>query len=71
MGQDGRDINYTTDEDGKRWLVDDNGNPVYSGGSRVPGPAREKSSSGFTYYDDSQGHCSFCGSLTCRGGCFK
>ncbi|MEN9919930.1 MAG: hypothetical protein RL662_2366 [Bacteroidota bacterium] len=26
---------------------------------------------GFTLYDSSAGHCSFCGSITCNGGCFK
>jgi len=28
-------------------------------------------SSGFTTYDSSNGHCLLCGSLACRGTCFK
>jgi len=70
--RDGRDIHHTTDEDGRHWATDSNGQPVYSGGQRVPGPARKTSKPGeFTTYDNSQGHCSLCGSLTCNGGCFK
>jgi hypothetical protein len=26
---------------------------------------------GFTTYDTSNGHCGLCGSLRCRGNCFK
>lgn len=33
------------------------------------GPIRDNS--GFTTYDTSAGHCGLCGSLTCRGQCFK
>lgn len=63
--------NWTTDEDGKNWLVKD-GKAVRDGrGDRVPGPARKSTSSGFTTYDTSQGHCGLCGRLTCSGGCFK
>ena len=71
MPTDPRDQNWVTDENGDRWLVDENGNYVTSGSDRVPGPARRLSDDEWLEFDDSQGHCAFCGSLTCRGGCFK
>ena len=67
---DGRDINWRTDESGKRWLIDENGNDVKVNGERIPGPA-QKNPGKFTTYDTSGGRCGLCGSLTCRGGCFK
>lgn len=54
------------DEDGKPYVLDENGNkrpPLRS--------AKEPSSSGFTTYDTSQGHCGLCGSISCRGSCFR
>jgi len=54
------------DEGGKPYVLDEAGN------KRPPMHAEPiKSNSGFTTYDSSQGHCELCGSLTCRGGCFK
>lgn len=42
------------------------------GNKRIPMQTRRATvSSGFTSFDDSNGHCGFCGSLTCRGTCFK
>jgi hypothetical protein len=42
------------------------------GVSRIPMQTKRKAvTSGFTHYDTSNGHCAFCGSLTCNGGCFK
>lgn len=32
---------------------------------------RETSSSGWSYFDTSHGHCGLCGSLGCAGRCFK
>lgn len=32
---------------------------------------KTETSSGFTTYDTSQGHCGLCGRLDCNGGCFK
>ncbi len=54
------------DENGNEYVLDEHGN-------RMPPMHTSKSSksSGFTVYDTSQGHCGFCGSLTCNGRCFK
>ncbi len=54
------------DEYGEEYVLDENGN-------KRPTMQTSKmyKSSGFTHYDDNQGHCSLCGSLTCRGSCFK
>ena len=54
------------DEYGEEYVLDENGNRQTPMQSRV---ASKKS--GFTTYDDSKGHCSFCGRLSCRGECFK
>lgn len=72
--QDGRDNRVFVDEDGKHWLTDGNGNLVKDEfGNNIPPTQMTKTqtSSGFTTYDTSQGHCPFCGRLTCRGSCFK
>lgn len=71
--RDGRDQRFATDEHGTTYLTDKAGNPVTdASGNRIPGPApRLTSSSGFTHYDTAQGHCGLCGSLTCRGNCFR
>jgi hypothetical protein len=58
--------NIYVDEDGKRYVLDERGN------KRPPIRSERISQIGqFTEYDSSQGHCGLCGSLTCRGGCFK
>ena len=72
--EDERDRKYSTDESGNTWLIDKSGEFVTDGrGGRIPGPARAIPDpiSGFTTYDSSRGHCGLCGSLTCRGSCFK
>ena len=54
------------DENGKPYVLDERGNhrpPMQSEVISKPGE--------FTIFDSSQGHCSLCGRLTCRGGCFK
>lgn len=54
------------DENGEPYVRDENGNkrpPMQS--------AKINDNSGFTTYDDSQGHCALCGSISCRGSCFK
>jgi len=54
------------DPDGRRYVLDENGNrrpPMQS----EPVPCK----SGFLTFDDSEGHCPLCGQLTCRGGCFR
>jgi beta-xylosidase len=63
-----------TDTDGKKWLVNENGEylrdehglkiqPQHSTVISKPGE--------FTIYDSSNGHCALCGSLRCIGNCFK
>ncbi len=54
------------DEWGTSYVLDERGNkivPMQSSVISEPGK--------FLLFDDSQGHCALCGSLTCRGGCFK
>lgn len=63
-----------TDQSGKSFLVDENGNFLRDErGQKIPPQhAKVLSKPGeFTYYDSSQGHCGLCGSLTCTGTCFK
>jgi hypothetical protein len=62
--RDGQRIHF--DEFGEEYVRDEQGN-------RLPPMRTTKSttSSGFTTYDSSQGHCGLCGMLTCRGNCFK
>ena len=58
---------YRFDENGKPYVLDEHGNkrpPIQS----VKNP---DDGSGFTTFDDSQGHCPLCGNISCRGGCFK
>lgn len=67
--QDGRDERERHDENGDSWLVDQEGRYVTDGrGNRIPGSARREPGG---FYDTSRGHCGMCGSLMCRGGCFK
>ena len=76
--QDGRDRRHTVDESGNTWLTDASGKIVTDGsGNRVPGPAKplgpppSHPSQGYSFYDESRGHCGLCGRLTCNGRCFK
>lgn len=73
MSTDDRDIRTTMDENGNTWLTDSEGHRIRDDrGDYIPGPAKKLiSKSGFTTYDISQGHCGLCGSLRCRGECFK
>ena len=54
------------DKDGKAYALDELGN-------HIPLMQIEPTNyvDGWADYDTSQGHCGLCGSLTCRGGCFK
>lgn len=71
MSSDFRDAysNTYVDENGKYHYRDSDGK-VHWG---IPAPkSRVISKPGeFTEYDSSQGHCGLCGSISCRGGCFK
>lgn len=63
-----------TDENGKRWLVTQDGEFITDErGEKVPAMHSEIISKPgeFIIHDDSQGHCCFCGRLTCRGSCFR
>lgn len=59
----------------KQIVVDDDDHEVEVDAKGRTRPAMQlkhsKQASGFTYFDSDQGHCCFCGSLTCNGGCFK
>ena len=59
-------------------ILDAEGKIVTDGsGNRVPGPAKplgpppRHPSQGYSFYDESRGHCGLCGRLTCNGRCFK
>lgn len=72
--QDSRDNRTTTDENGDEWLTDENGNLLKDELGRNVPPTQSKKISkdgDFTVFDSSNGHCGLCGSLYCRGGCFK
>jgi len=68
---DGRDIRVRTDRFGDEWVVDKDGKDVIVDGQRIPPPRKTSKPGEFTTYDTSGGRCGLCGSLTCRGGCFK
>lgn len=54
------------DTDGNEYVLDEKGN------RRPPMQTRKHyQESGFTLYDDSQGHCCFCGRLDCNRSCFR
>jgi hypothetical protein len=40
-------------------------------GNRRPPMRARRLHGDWVNYDTNQGHCGLCGSLTCRGGCFK
>lgn len=64
LDRDGEIIYH--DEFGGEYVLDEVGN------HRPPmKTSKSTTSSGFTTYDSSQGHCGFCGRLTCNGSCFK
>jgi len=67
--EDSRDMRVFVDENGKEHYMDKNGKFHYD---MPPLISKKISKLGeFTIYDSKQGHCGLCGSLTCRGGCFK
>ncbi len=71
--KDSRDNRIFTDENGKQWLTNENGELLKDEkGNNIP-PQNSKSykSSGFTFFETSQGHCGLCGRLSCNGNCFK
>lgn len=60
-----------TDKDGKEYVLDEVGNhvpPMQLSRASIINP---ETKDGWYIYDTSQGHCALCGSLTCRGYCFK
>lgn len=62
------------DQNSVKWLADENGNPLRDERNNFIPPtyADKNSKEGeFTTYDTSRGHCGLCGSLHCRGYCFK
>jgi hypothetical protein len=61
----GQIIHY--DEFGTEYVLDEAGNKM----PPLTTNKIESQTSGFTIYDSSRGHCALCGSLTCKGGCFK
>ena len=67
--RDDRDSKVFVDEEGTEHYMDESGK-VHFG--IPPLTSKRNSKKGeFTTYDDSQGHCSLCGSISCRGECFK
>ncbi len=64
MERNGQTIHF--DENGDEYVLDENGNrqpPMQT--------SKKETSSGFTTYDSSDGHCGLCGNLSCNGSCFK
>ena len=64
-----------TNRDGQTIYVDSHGDEYILDENGIKMPplhtSRAETHSGFTRYDDSQGHCGLCGSLICKGNCFK
>jgi len=56
-----------TDKDGKQYVLDELGNKLPPMQLTTP----TEVSSGWAIYDTSQGHCAFCGRLTCREYCIQ
>lgn len=54
-----------TDKNGIEYCLDERGNKIPPMQSRIVKPGD------FAPYDNSQGHCPFCGSLKCRGYCIQ
>jgi hypothetical protein len=64
---DPRDNRIYQDENGNKWLTDENGKILTDeSGNKIPPQNSSREGWG---YDTSQGHCFSCGRLTCRGGC--
>ena len=55
------------DQYGNEYVLDENGNhrPPMKTSKQI------ENKSNFHTYDNSDGHCSLCGRLTCRENCFK
>ncbi|MBK7883481.1 MAG: hypothetical protein IPJ81_06580 [Chitinophagaceae bacterium] len=72
--QDPRDKRIYIDDNGNEWLTNENGELLKDeNGNNIPPSKTNKtySSSGWTFYDSSKGHCPLCGNISCRGTCFK
>ena len=69
--EDARDNKIYVDENGESWLTNENGQLLKDErGNNIPPMYSTKKDDDFGY-DNSRGHCFFCGSLTCSGNCFK
>ncbi len=62
--RDGQKI-YVEADSGKEYVLDEMGNKM------PPLRSSINKNCSFKTYDTSQGHCCFCGMLTCGGSCFK
>jgi hypothetical protein len=62
--RDGQTIHM--DEYGNEYALDADGNHLPPRQSRVVSKPGE-----FVTFDTRGGHCGLCGSISCRGGCFK
>jgi hypothetical protein len=65
MRDDEQNLFY--DEYGEAYSLDQDGNRI----PPLQAATELTTKSGFRYFDDSDGHCSFCGNLICNGECFK
>lgn len=66
MSNDNNKEKIYFDEYGTEYILDEKGN------KRPPmKTSKEYTSSGFTTYNSSSGHCPLCGRLNCCGNCFK
>ena len=71
---DGRDDKVYVDENGDEWLRGEDGRLLKDeNGDNIPPTytSKKDTSSNFSTYDTSGGHCAFCGSIRCSGTCFK
>ena len=60
-----KDKSYS-DKDGKRYDINQHGDKIPPQQSDMNCPI-----SGFSTYETEDGHCVFCGLLTCSGNCFR
>tara|TARA_R110000824_G_scaffold15595_1_gene65442 strand:- start:2048 stop:2275 length:228 start_codon:yes stop_codon:yes gene_type:complete len=60
-----------TDDNGVEHYQDSEGNVHYGMPPLATSKSTKSGENGWTIYDSSQGHCSFCGRLQCGGSCFK
>ena len=67
--EDDRDKRVFVDENGVEHYMDSSGVVHYGMPSLTS--KRNSKKGEFVTYDSSKGHCGLCGSINCRGGCFK